>query len=90
MYTVRMKDGREARDKLATYLGERGISAKVYFYPVHSTHFYKNVLKYHCKLPVTDKVSEQVLSLPIYPSMTTREIDYIVDEIKSFEKVGKK
>jgi dTDP-4-amino-4,6-dideoxygalactose transaminase len=90
MYTVRVKKGKEARDKLANYLGENGISGKVYFYPVHSTHFYKNVLKYRCRLPVTDDVSQQVLSLPIYPSMTTKEIDYIVDEIKSFEKVGKK
>jgi len=90
MYTLRVKKGKEARDKLANYLGENGISAKVYFYPVHSTHFYKNALKYRCRLPVTDEVSKQVLSLPIYPSMTTKEIDYIVDKIKSFEKVGKK
>lgn len=90
MYTVRMEKGRGARDKLASYLGEKGISAKVYFYPVHSTHFYKSVLKYRCRLPVTNEVSQQVLSLPIYPSMTTKEIDYIVDTIKSFEKVGRK
>ena len=89
MYTLRMKDGREARDRLAKYLGENGISAKVYFYPVHSTHFYRNVLKYRCRLPVTDEVSQQVLSLPIYPSLTTEEIEYITDEIKSFQKVGK-
>jgi len=90
MYTLRMKGGREVRNKLANHLAEKGISAKVYFYPVHSTHFYKNVLKYHCRLPVTDKVSQQVLSLPIYPSMTNKEIDHIIDEIKSFEKVGRK
>jgi perosamine synthetase len=90
MYTLRMKEGRDVRDKLANYLGEKGISAKVYFYPVHSTHFYKSVLKYRCRLPVTDEVSQQVLSLPIYPSMTTKEIEYIADEINSFGKVGKK
>jgi perosamine synthetase len=90
MYTVRMKEGREARDKLASHLGERGISAKVYFYPIHSTHFYKNVLKYRCKLPVTEKVSQQVLSLPIYPSVTTKEIDYIIEEISSFQKGDEK
>ena len=90
MYTVRMKEGREARDKLASHLGERGISAKVYFYPIHSTHFYKNVLKYRCKLPVTEKVSQQVLSLPIYPSVTTKEIDYVTEEIRSFQKGDEK
>jgi perosamine synthetase len=90
MYTVRMKEGREARDKLASHLGERGISAKVYFYPIHLTHFYKNVLKYRCKLPVTEKVSQQVLSLPIYPSVTTKEIDYVTEEIRSFQKGDEK
>jgi perosamine synthetase len=90
MYTVRMKEGREARDKLASHLGERGISAKVYFYPIHLTHFYKNVLKYRCKLPVTEKVSQQVLSLPIYPSVTTKEIDYVTEEIRTFQKGDEK
>lgn len=90
MYTVRMKKGKEARDKLASHLGKRGVSAKVYFYPVHLTHFYKNVLKYRCKLPVTEKISEEVLSLPIYPSMTKEEIEYIADGVRSFQKVDDK
>jgi len=90
MYTVRVKEGRKTRDKLAGYLGEAGVSAKVYFYPVHLTHFYKNVLKYRCKLPVTEQVSQQVLSLPIYPSMSTEEINYIINLVESFQKVGKK
>jgi len=90
MYTIRMKNGRKARDDLAEHLGEIGVSTKVYFYPVHSTHFYKNVLKYRCKLPVTEKLSQQVLSFPIYPSMTTEEIEYIAQGVESFQKVGKK
>jgi perosamine synthetase len=90
MYTMRVKKGRNARDRLASYLGERGVSAKVYFYPVHSTYFYKNVLKYRCKLPMTEEISQQVLSLPIYPSMTKEEIEYIADGIRSYQKVGDK
>jgi perosamine synthetase len=90
MYTIRMKEGKDVRDKLASYLGEKGVSTKVYFYPVHLTYFYRNVLKYRCRLPVTETVSQQVLSLPIYPSMTTKEIDYIANEIESFQKVDRK
>jgi perosamine synthetase len=84
MYTIRVKEGRDTRDKLASHLAERGISSKVYFYPVHLTHFYKTVLKYRCKLPLTEGISQQVLSLPIYPSMTAEEISCIADGIKSF------
>lgn len=90
MYTLRAKMGRRGRDNLASYLGGKGVSTKVYFYPVHQTHFYKNVLRYRCKLPMTDEISQEVLSLPIYPSMTAKEIQYIADGIQSFERAGKK
>jgi perosamine synthetase len=90
MYTVRVRDGRAERDRMASYLEENGVSVKVYFYPIHLTHFYKDVLKCHCKLPVTETISQQVLSLPIYPSMTKKEIDYISEKIEAFESVGKK
>ena len=84
MYTVRTKDEKDIRDKLAKHLTERGITTKVYFHPVHLTHFYKHELKYDCKLPVTEEVAEQVLTLPMYPSLTTKEIDYIAGETQNF------
>jgi perosamine synthetase len=90
MYTIRMEQGKRARDGLASHLNEIGISSKVYFYPVHLTHFYRTTLKYRCKLPVTEKISQQVLSLPIYPSMTKEEIDYVAEGVRSFQKVGNK
>ena len=88
MYTIRTEQGKHVRDALASHLNELGISSKVYFYPVHLTHFYKTTLKYRPKLPVTEKISQQVLSLPIYPSMTKREIDYIAEGVRSFQKGG--
>lgn len=80
MYTVIVDE----RDKLMRYLSERGIMTKVYFFPVHLTHFYKNVLQYKCRLPITEEVSKHVISLPIYPSLTTEDMDIIVEEIKDF------
>ena len=84
MYTVRVKEGQGTRDNLAKYLAEKGIATKVYFHPVHLTHFYKSELHYDCKLPVTEETSRQVLTLPMYPSLTTQEISYIAEEIKAF------
>lgn len=88
MYTVRMKGGEGARDNLAKCLAEKGIMTKVYFYPVHLTHFYKNGLNYDCKLPVTEEISRQVLTLPMYPSLTTEEMDYVGEETKAFFSRG--
>jgi perosamine synthetase len=66
------------------YLADKGIMTKVYFSPVHLTHFYKNELGYVSKLPVTEEISKQVLTLPMYPALTREEIDYIVEEKKRF------
>ena len=83
MYTIRVDN----RDKLMKYLAGKGIMTKVYFSPVHLTHFYKNELGYACELPVTEEISSQVLTLPMYPALTREEIDYIVEEMKRFFEV---
>jgi len=84
MYTVRVEGEQKTRDDLAKYLAEKGIMTKVYFHPVHLTYFYKNELNYDCELPVTEEISKQVLTLPMYPSLTAEEMDYIVEETKAF------
>ena len=83
MYTIRVDN----RDELMKYLADKGIMTKVYFSPVHLTHFYKNELEYACELPVTEEISSQVLTLPMYPALTREEIDYIVEEMKRFFEV---
>lgn len=82
MYTIRVKN--EKRDDLAKFLGQSGIMTKVYFTPVHNSHFYRKVLKYKCKLPVTENLSEQVLTLPMHPLLTNDELDIITSKIESF------
>jgi perosamine synthetase len=84
IYTIRVNKGKEERDALSAYLAKKGIMTKVYFYPVHFTHFYKNELGYNCELPVTERLSKQVLTLPVYPSLTEDEINYITDTIDAF------
>ena len=82
MYTIRVKNG--LRDNLMHHLAEKGIMTKVYFSPVHLTHFYRNELKYSDRLPITENISQEILALPMYPTLTDKELDYIVNEISSF------
>jgi perosamine synthetase len=82
MYTIRVKNG--LRDKLREHLAKKQIMSKVYFEPVHFTYFYKNILRYSDHLPVTEKVSREVLTLPLYPMMSKDELKYIVESIKEF------
>jgi len=81
MYTIRVNN---YRDDLMKYLADSGIMTKVYFSPVHLTHFYRNELGYSCRLPITEEISRQVLTLPMYPTLTKEEMDYMVEKITRF------
>lgn len=83
LYTIRIK---KYRDELKKYLVSKGIMTKIYFPPVHLTEFYKNKYKQRYKLTATERVAKQVLSLPMYPALKRKEIDYMVEEIKRFIK----
>jgi dTDP-4-amino-4,6-dideoxygalactose transaminase len=85
MYTVRVKEGLEKRDYLMEKLAENGIMTKVYFHPIHLTRFYRKEFGYKGgELPMTEKISEQSLSLPLYPNLTEKEIDYIAEKVNFF------
>jgi perosamine synthetase len=90
MYTIKVKEGEKKRDALSAYLAQKGILTKVFFSPVHLTQYYREKLGYKCKLPVTEKLSRQVLTLPMYPALTEDEIDFIADEVAAFFSLGKK
>lgn len=81
LYTVRINRN---RDELMQYLAAKGIMTKIYFAPVHLTRFYKTVLRLKYRLAVTEKLSKQVLALPMYPRLTKKEMDYVVKEMERF------
>jgi perosamine synthetase len=84
MYSILVEAGCKKRDELKKYLSENEISSKVYFEPIHNTHFYKNELGYDVKLNNTERISEQILSLPIFPGLTDDEITFVLEKLKLF------
>ncbi len=90
MYTIQVKSGADFRAGLKEYLGDKGVMTKVYFGPVHLTRFYRKVFGFKGgELPMTEKLSQRVLTLPMYASLTKREMDFVVDTIKGFvENLG--
>lgn len=72
------------RDALMQYLEQQGIMTKIYFSPVHLTSYYKDTLKYRCSLPVTERIANEVVSLPFYPGMPRKEADLVIQNIKEF------
>ena len=76
----------DERDELIEYLDDNGISSKIYFHPVHQSDFYKNTLRYDVSLPITQDVFEKTITLPMYPSITTEQMDYIAETVGKFYK----
>lgn len=85
LYSITLKN-KKLRDSLMNHLTSKGIMSKIYFEPVHKTNFYKKLGYSNLNLPITNKISQQILSLPIFPSMKTSELNLIVDTISEFMK----
>jgi len=78
-YIIKVK---EKRDELMVYLKEKGIGSGIHYIPVHHFTYYKNFMRN--PLPITDKVYEQILTLPLYPDMTDEETNLVIKEMRSF------
>ncbi|MHA7646454.1 DegT/DnrJ/EryC1/StrS family aminotransferase [Nitrosopumilus sp. S4] len=84
MYTIRL-DNKKTRDELKDHLEKKRIFSKVYFNPIHLTTYYKQLNENKTNpLPVTERVSDEVLTLPLYPNMTNEEKTYLIDSIFEF------
>ncbi len=78
LFTIRTKK----RDEVMNHLADNGIMSRVYFNPVHLTDFYRKQSWESVKLPITEQVSKEVLSLPMYPTLTETEIDLVCEKVK--------
>jgi perosamine synthetase len=78
LYTVRLKNAAEnERNKIVAELKNRGIGAEVYYAnPVHLMPYYRDSFGKR-ELPETEKAAKQVFSLPVHPSVTEEQVDYI-------------
>ena len=70
------------RDKWLDFLNEKGIGCGVYYpIPLYNQKLYKD-LGYNQSCPVTDKIVDEVISLPVHPSLTKDELDTIISVVK--------
>lgn len=85
MYTIRVRGRQGIRDELKEYLAQHGVMSRVYFEPVHLSLFYRQKFGYKSgELPLTERISKQVLTLPMYPGLTKSEMDYMLEKVKGF------
>ncbi len=91
LYTIRIKKNLDtaSRNEVFKNLANSGIQTSVHFTPLHLLSFYKQFLDDRSNhFPVAENVYEEILSLPIYPSLTARNVKRITTEIREALKPG--
>lgn len=72
----------ENRDELSDFLADKGIATSVHFKPLSEMTAYKQFVKR--PLPVTNKVWKQLLSLPVFYTITWEQVEHVIDSVKEF------
>jgi dTDP-4-amino-4,6-dideoxygalactose transaminase len=80
VYAVRVKE----RDQLLRALADRGISCGIHYpIPVHLQEAYRSLGFGRGSFPVAERCAEEFLSLPMFPELTTEQIETVAREIKT-------
>jgi UDP-2-acetamido-2-deoxy-ribo-hexuluronate aminotransferase len=79
-YTLRV----ESRDILQSKLKEKGIPTAVFYpIPLHLQECLKYLNNKTNQFPISEKASEEVMSIPMNPFLTNEQIDYITSNINN-------
>ena len=82
-YIVRTK----LRDDLKNFLSKNKIDTAIHYpIPIHKQNAYKKQFG-DIKLPITEKFSKEILSLPINPFMTGDEVNFVIKKVNEFFEI---
>lgn len=82
LYVIRVKpEFGMSRDQLMAGLAEQGIYCSVHFIPNHTQPYFQRFLDRNASFPNADAAFGEILSLPFYHSLTTREIEVVCQAI---------
>ena len=81
-YTIRVPEGK--RDALREYLKENEIGSEIYYpLPINQQGFYEEMFG-KLSFPEAEKAAEEVLSIPVHPSLSQTDLDFVVAKINEF------
>ena len=80
----------EHRADLIDYLASKNVHTSVHFKPLHKYEIIKKHLTHpDKKFPVADKEWLRLISLPVHPAMTEKDIDYVIYWVNQYFKENK-
>jgi dTDP-4-amino-4,6-dideoxygalactose transaminase len=78
-----------ARDRLQAYLGAQGIATGIHYpTPIHLQPAYRDLGYHRGSFPVTERVADSILSLPMYPELPLSAIEEVADAVCAFVATG--
>jgi dTDP-4-amino-4,6-dideoxygalactose transaminase len=82
LYVVRTAE----RDALKEHLARAGIATAIHYpVPIHLQPAYAPLRMGPGSLPNTERAAAEILSLPMHPSISDAEIDFVCDRVRAFE-----
>jgi len=82
-YTIKVLNGK--RDALRAYLQENDIPAMIYYpIPLHKQEAFLQIANQSGEMINSDKLSEEVLSLPMHTELDSASIAYIISKVLNF------
>ena len=76
LYWICVRDRKFFRKKLL----EKGIETGTHYKPIHQMSLYKKSVK----LPITEKIAKEIVTIPIHPNLSDSDIDKIITTINKF------
>ncbi|MCB0214357.1 MAG: DegT/DnrJ/EryC1/StrS family aminotransferase [Anaerolineae bacterium] len=84
LYVIRVKN----RDRLRAYLTKNGIATGIHYpIPIHLQPAYQELGYKQGDFSVAETYAQQILSLPMYPELTSDLIQHVTEIIKKFETI---
>jgi len=74
-YWIRVKNRNKFRKKLL----EKGIETGVHYKPIHTFSLYRS----KTKLPITEKIGNEIVSLPTHPNLTQNDVEKIIKTVNN-------
>jgi len=74
-YWIRVKN----RTKFRKILSEHGIETGIHYKPIHTFSYYRSKIK----LPITERVGKEIVSLPTHPNLTKENVEKIIKTVNN-------
>lgn len=76
---LKLKNLKTDRDTIFKALKAEGIGVNVHYKPIHLHPYYINNLKtYEGMMPVAEKIYKEIITIPLFPSMTTNDVNDVI------------